>query len=92
MGELAKSMLEGLDASGNTSMGHAICHGLFRTNVSEMFQIEIGDFSPFHEAIAKGTANAVIKLYSMEEYQQALFVGLLGQCLFMNSNKWESSR
>ena len=92
MGELAKSILEGLDASGNTSFGQAICLGLFRTNVSEMFQIELGDFSPFHNAIASGTTNAVIKLFSMEEYQQALYVGLLGQCLFMNSNKWESSR
>jgi len=92
MGELSGSILEGLEASGNTSIGQAICHGIFTTNVSEMFQIEFGEFSPFHKAIASGTVNAMIKLFSIGEYEPALYVGLLGQCLFLNSTNWESSR
>jgi len=92
MGETARSILEGIDATGLTTFGEGIAHALFVTSMADLLQIDSNKFSTVQSAISAGTINATMYLVSREEIEAALFVLLLGQLLFMNSDGWSAGR
>jgi len=92
MGETARSILEGIDATGVSTFGEGIAHALFVTSMADLLQIDSDKFSAVQSAISAGTINATMYLFSKEEIEAALFVLLLGQLLFMNSAEWSASR
>lgn len=92
MGETARSILEGIDATGVTTFGEGIAHALFVTSMADLLDVDSSDFSNTQSAISSGTINATMYLASRDEIEAALFVLLLGQLLFMNSDEWLASR
>ena len=84
--------LEAIEQFDDFSASHGIAHAVFVTTLWDSLNMSHDDILPLHRAISGGTITAVISLLQNERVEDAIFVALLGQCLYMNAVDWHESR
>ena len=92
MKQTAFATLEAIEELDDSTVSHGIAHAVFVTSLWDSLKMSHEDILPIHSAISGGTISAVISLLQNERVEDAIFVTLLGQCLYMNAVDWHESR
>lgn len=92
MGEITESVLGTFKELGVSGLTEGIAHGILVTSLWELLGMTKEDVLPVHGAISSGTVSAVVALLAREMTENAFYVTLLGQCLYMNAADWHQSR
>jgi hypothetical protein len=92
MKETGQATFETFEALGYSNMAEGMAHGIFVTSLWGSLGMSGEDLLPIHRAISGGTISTVSQLLQRERLEDAIFVALLGQCLYMNALDWHNSR
>lgn len=97
--ELQEQMMGTTDATlelftslDGSAASQGIAHGIFVTSLWDSLEMTADDILPVHRAISEGTISAIVGLLQRKRFEDAIFVALLGQCLYMNAADWQNSR
>jgi len=92
MKETAGATLETFTELDGSTFSQGIAHGIFVTALWDSLGMTKVDILPIHRAISGGTISAIVGLLQRKRFEDAIFVALLGQCLYMNAADWQKSR
>ena len=92
MKETASATLETFTELDASTLSQGIAHGIFVTSLWDSLGMTKENILPVHRAISGGTISAVVGLLQRKRFEDAVYVALLGQCLYMNAGDWQNSR
>jgi hypothetical protein len=92
MKETGQATFETFEQLGFSNMAEGMAHGIFVTALWESLGMTGKEVLDIHRAISGGTISAISQLLQRERLEDAIYVALLGQCLYMNASDWHDSR
>lgn len=92
MKDTARATLETFTELDGSTLSRGIAHGIFVTALWDSLGMTKEEILPIHRAISGGTISAILGLLQRKRFEDAVFVALLGQCLYMNAAEWQKSR
>ena len=92
MGDIAKSVLEGLEAAAGNQTFEGLVHGILVTGLWELLEMTPDDASDSHQHLSGAMLDAAAQLLKIGRSDDALRVLLVGQLLYANLAPWLQAR
>jgi hypothetical protein len=92
MGDLASSVLEGLEAAGGNETFEGLVHGVLVAGLWDMLKMTKDDVTDVHRQLSGAMLDAAARLLKLGRKEDAIFVLLAGQLLYANLTHWLQSK
>jgi hypothetical protein len=92
MGDIASSVLEGLEAAGGNATFEGFMHGILVTGLWDMLKMTTDDVTDVHGQLSGAMLDAASRLQKLGRKEDAILVLLAGQMLYANLTHWRQSK
>jgi hypothetical protein len=92
MGDIAISVLEGLEAAGGNETFEGLVHGILVTGLWDMLKMTKDDVTDVHGQLSGALLEAASRLQKLGRKEDAMLVLLAGQTLYANLTHWLTSK